>query len=142
MGIKISGCINACGHHHVGHIGILGLDRAGVENYQITLGGDATETAEVGSRVGPGFSYEEILPALERLIAAYLALRETSGETFLETYRRLGDRFLERFRQRFHARKDRRRSGVQAREGFPRMRNPARPENRSRRFPWRRRPPC
>ena len=88
--IKISGCINACGHHHVGHIGILGLDRAGVENYQITLGGDATETAEIGSRVGPGFSYEEILPALERLIAAYLSLRETSGETFLETYRRLG----------------------------------------------------
>ena len=88
--IKISGCINACGHHHVGHIGILGLDRAGVENYQITLGGDATETAEIGSRVGPGFSYEEILPALERLIAAYLTLRETSGETFLETYRRLG----------------------------------------------------
>ena len=54
--IKISGCINACGHHHVGHIGILGLDRAGVENYQITLGGDGTETAVIGERAGPGFA--------------------------------------------------------------------------------------
>ena len=53
--IKISGCINACGHHHVGHIGILGLDRAGVENYQITLGGDGTEDAAIGERAGPGF---------------------------------------------------------------------------------------
>jgi sulfite reductase (NADPH) hemoprotein beta-component len=88
--IKISGCINACGHHHVGHIGILGLDRAGVENYQITLGGDATETATVGERAGPGFSAEGILPAIERLVTAYLDLRENRDETFLETYRRLG----------------------------------------------------
>ncbi|MDZ4093713.1 MAG: nitrite/sulfite reductase [Paracoccaceae bacterium] len=88
--IKISGCINACGHHHVGHIGILGLDRAGVENYQITLGGDGTETAVIGERAGPGFSYDEIVPAIERLIMAYLALRNHTDETFLETYRRLG----------------------------------------------------
>lgn len=88
--IKISGCINACGHHHVGHIGILGLDRAGVENYQITLGGDATNTAEVGGRVGPGFAYDEIVPAVERIVMAYLELREGPEETFLETYRRLG----------------------------------------------------
>ncbi|WP_425090560.1 nitrite/sulfite reductase [Tropicimonas sp. S265A] len=88
--IKISGCINACGHHHVGHIGILGLDRAGVENYQITLGGDGTETAAVGERAGPGFSYDEIVPAIERLIYAYLDLRDAPEETFLETYRRLG----------------------------------------------------
>ncbi len=88
--IKISGCINACGHHHVGHIGILGLDKAGVESYQITLGGDGTETAAIGSRTGPGFSYEEIVPAVERLIEAYLALRFNETETFLETYRRLG----------------------------------------------------
>ncbi len=88
--IKISGCINACGHHHVGHIGILGLDRAGVENYQITLGGDGTETTVLGERAGPGFAYDEILPAIERLIAAYLDLREDAAETFLETYRRLG----------------------------------------------------
>ena len=66
--IKISGCINACGHHHVGHIGILGLDRAGVENYQITLGGDGTETAAIGDRTGPGFAYDEIVPAVERIV--------------------------------------------------------------------------
>ncbi len=88
--IKISGCINACGHHHVGHIGILGLDRAGVENYQITLGGDGTETAAIGERAGPGFAYDEIVPAVERLIEAYLALRIEPGETFLAAYRRLG----------------------------------------------------
>ena len=88
--IKISGCINACGHHHVGHIGILGLDRAGVENYQVTLGGDGTETAAIGERAGPGFSAEEIVPAIERLVAAYLEVREAPEETFLDTYRRLG----------------------------------------------------
>ncbi len=88
--IKISGCINACGHHHVGHIGILGLDRAGVENYQITLGGDGTETAVIGERAGPGFAYDDIVPAIERLITAYLAVRQSPDETFLATYRRLG----------------------------------------------------
>ncbi|MCJ8140145.1 nitrite/sulfite reductase [Falsirhodobacter halotolerans] len=88
--IKISGCINACGHHHVGHIGILGLDRAGVENYQITLGGDGTETAVIGERAGPGFAYDEIVPAIERLVLAYLDQREGPEETFLAAYRRLG----------------------------------------------------
>ena len=88
--IKISGCINACGHHHVGHIGILGLDRAGVENYQITLGGDGTEDASLGTRTGPGFSAEEIIPAIERLVLGYLDLRNDPGETFLQAYRRLG----------------------------------------------------
>ena len=88
--IKISGCINACGHHHVGHIGILGLDRAGVENYQITLGGDATETAAIGERAGPGFSAEEIVSAIERLVLGYLDLRSGADETFLDAYRRLG----------------------------------------------------
>ncbi|SEM88905.1 sulfite reductase (NADPH) hemoprotein beta-component [Gemmobacter aquatilis] len=88
--IKISGCINACGHHHVGHIGILGLDRAGVENYQITLGGDGSETAVIGEKTGPGFAYDEIVPAIERIIAAYLEHREAPEETFLEAYRRLG----------------------------------------------------
>ncbi len=88
--IKISGCINACGHHHVGHIGILGLDRAGVENYQITLGGDGTEDATIGERAGPGFSADEIIPAVERLVMAYLDLRGDPAETFLQTYRRLG----------------------------------------------------
>ncbi|MCV2875363.1 nitrite/sulfite reductase [Rhodobacteraceae bacterium XHP0102] len=88
--IKISGCINACGHHHVGHIGILGLDRAGVENYQITLGGDHSEAAAIGARAGPGFSADALIPALERLLRAYLALRAHSGERFIDTYRRLG----------------------------------------------------
>ncbi len=88
--IKISGCINACGHHHVGHIGILGLDRAGVENYQITLGGDHTETAAIGERAGPGFSADDIVPAIERLIDAYLDLRLDADETFIVAYRRLG----------------------------------------------------
>ncbi|MGP6085354.1 nitrite/sulfite reductase [Antarctobacter jejuensis] len=88
--IKISGCINACGHHHVGHIGILGLDRAGVENYQITLGGDHTETAALGERTGPGFPAEEIVPAIERIVDAYIANRDGAEETFLQTYRRLG----------------------------------------------------
>lgn len=88
--IKISGCINACGHHHVGHIGILGLDRAGVENYQITLGGDGTETAAIGDRTGPGFAYDEIVPAVERIVDTYLEQRESGEETFLQTYRRVG----------------------------------------------------
>jgi len=88
--IKISGCINACGHHHVGHIGILGLDRAGVETYQITLGGDGTEDAALGERTGPGFAYDEIVPAIERILRAYLKLREGRAETFLAAYRRLG----------------------------------------------------
>ncbi|WP_179380341.1 nitrite/sulfite reductase [Jannaschia marina] len=88
--IKISGCINACGHHHVGHIGILGLDRAGVENYQITLGGDGSERTAIGERAGPGFAYDQVVPAIERLILAYLDLREGAEETFIDAYRRLG----------------------------------------------------
>ncbi|MDO6455908.1 nitrite/sulfite reductase [Celeribacter halophilus] len=88
--IKISGCINACGHHHVGHIGILGLDRAGVENYQITLGGDGTEDMVLGDRTGPGFAYDEIVPAIERILKTYLELRDSPEETFLMAYRRLG----------------------------------------------------
>ena len=90
MKIKISGCINACGHHHVGHIGILGLDRAGVENYQITLGGDASETAALGTRTGPGFSYEDIVPAIERIMRTYLDLRTDADESFLQAYNRVG----------------------------------------------------
>ena len=88
--IKISGCINACGHHHVGHIGILGLDRAGVENYQITLGGDGTADAVIGERAGPGFGAHEVISAIERLVMAYLDLRTDTSETFLQTYRRTG----------------------------------------------------
>ncbi|MGJ8589678.1 MAG: nitrite/sulfite reductase [Yoonia sp.] len=101
--IKISGCINACGHHHVGHIGILGLDRAGVENYQITLGGDGTETTTIGERAGPGFSAEDIVPAIERLVTGYLSLRQDADETFLQAYRRLG---MEPFKAILYPRED------------------------------------
>ena len=88
--LKISGCINACGHHHVGHIGILGLEKAGVESYQITLGGDGGAEAEIGTRAGPGFGADEIVPAIERLLLGYLQLRLDRDESFLEAYRRLG----------------------------------------------------
>ena len=88
--IKISGCINACGHHHVGHIGILGLDRAGVENYQITLGGDGTEDATLGDRTGPGFAAEALIPAIETILDTYLHGRKSRAETFLAFYRRVG----------------------------------------------------
>ena len=88
--LKISGCINACGHHHVGHIGILGLEKAGVESYQITLGGDGGAEAEIGTRAGPGFGADEIVPAIERLLLGYLQLRLDRNESFLEAYRRLG----------------------------------------------------
>jgi sulfite reductase (NADPH) hemoprotein beta-component len=87
--INISGCINACGHHHVGHIGILGVDRRGEEYYQITLGGSSDETASLGKVVGPSFSYEAITDAVEGIVTTYLAQRR-DGERFLDTYRRVG----------------------------------------------------
>ena len=89
--IKISGCINACGHHHVGHIGILGLEKKGIENYQITIGGDATEDAAVGGTLGHGFAAEDVPDAIERLIDTYIARRETPDEPFIAAFRRLGD---------------------------------------------------
>jgi sulfite reductase (NADPH) hemoprotein beta-component len=88
--IKMSGCINACGHHHVGHIGILGLDRGGVENYQITLGGDGTEDAHIGKCIGPGFSADKLIKAIEAIINVYLNDRKNRNETFLNFYRRVG----------------------------------------------------
>jgi sulfite reductase (NADPH) hemoprotein beta-component len=90
LNIRISGCINACGHHHLGHIGILGLDRAGVENYQITLGGDGYDIPAIGQRAGAGFPAEEVVPAIDRLLRAYLEVREDASERFLDAYRRLG----------------------------------------------------
>jgi sulfite reductase (NADPH) hemoprotein beta-component len=87
--LKISGCINACGHHHVGHIGILGVDRKGEEYYQITLGGSGAEDACVGEIVGPAFSYDTVVGAVETLIDTYVGIR-TAGERFLDTYRRVG----------------------------------------------------
>ena len=87
--IKISGCINACGHHHVGHIGILGLEKAGVEFYQVKLGGDASENAAVGKVTGPGFSQEELVDGIERLVDYYLDVRK-DGERFIDSFNRLG----------------------------------------------------
>jgi sulfite reductase (NADPH) hemoprotein beta-component len=89
--IKISGCINACGHHHVGHIGILGVEKKGGELYQITVGGDATENASVGKILGPGFDAEDVPDAVERLVDAYIAHRESPEEPFIAAFRRLGD---------------------------------------------------
>jgi sulfite reductase (NADPH) hemoprotein beta-component len=88
--LNISGCINACGHHHAGHIGILGVDRRGEEYYQLTLGGSADENASIGKIVGPAFSGAEIVDAVELVVETYLKLRN-SGEKFIETYRRLGE---------------------------------------------------
>jgi sulfite reductase (NADPH) hemoprotein beta-component len=90
--IKISGCINACGHHHVGHIGLLGVDRRGEEIYQITLGGSGDETAAVGALVGPGFKTDQVAGAVETLVDTYLKLRERPEETFLAAVRRLGQK--------------------------------------------------
>jgi sulfite reductase (NADPH) hemoprotein beta-component len=87
--IKISGCINACGHHHVGHIGILGVDRKGVENYQILLGGSGAEDASLAEIIGPGFDKDRVVDAVEDIIDAYVGLRR-DGEHFLDTYRRVG----------------------------------------------------
>jgi sulfite reductase (NADPH) hemoprotein beta-component len=87
--LKISGCINACGHHHAGHIGILGVDRKGVENYQLLLGGSGAEDVSLGTITGPGFSEDGIVDAIEKATDVYLRERE-SGERFLDTYRRLG----------------------------------------------------
>jgi sulfite reductase (NADPH) hemoprotein beta-component len=89
LSIKISGCINACGHHHVGHIGILGLEKRGEESYQITLGGDASENAAIGEIIGPGIKADEVPDAIERLVAVYLAERQ-AGEDFIAAVRRLG----------------------------------------------------
>ena len=88
--IKISGCINACGHHHIGDVGILGLDKAGVENYQVTLGGRPGLDAALGEKMGPGFSESELMLALDRMFSAYLTLRESPSELFADTVRRLG----------------------------------------------------
>jgi sulfite reductase (NADPH) hemoprotein beta-component len=88
--IKISGCINACGHHHVAAIGILGVDRKGVENYQITLGGSAREDCSIGELVGPGFSYEQVVDAVETVVDTYLGLRLSPQEPFLDAVRRVG----------------------------------------------------
>src|SRR6266850_1019951 len=98
--INISGCINACGHHHVGHIGILGVEKNGEEFYQITLGGRADERAELGALLGPAVPYGKVADVVEEVVAAYLELRERPHETFVETVKRLG---VEPFKERVYA---------------------------------------
>ncbi len=97
--LNISGCINACGHHHVGHIGILGLDKKGEENYQITLGGRSDGKAAIGEIVGPAFPADKIVDAVETVLRTYLDLRET-GEAFIDAYARMG---REPFKERLYA---------------------------------------
>jgi len=88
--LKISGCINACGHHHAGHIGILGVDRKGEENYQLSFGGSAAEDTSLARIIGPGFSEDGVVDAIEKAVHVYTALR-ADGERFVDTYRRIGE---------------------------------------------------
>ncbi|MCY0146787.1 nitrite/sulfite reductase [Hoeflea sp. G2-23] len=88
--IKISGCINACGHHHVGHIGILGVEKKGAELYQISLGGSADENASIGDILGRGFEPDQVTDAVETIVEVYLANRSAASEPFIDCYRRIG----------------------------------------------------
>ena len=98
--INISGCINACGHHHVGNIGILGVEKNNEEFYQITIGGRADENAALGTLIGPAVRYAEVVDVVEDIVAAYVELRENPQETFLQTVDRTG---IEPFRERVYA---------------------------------------
>jgi sulfite reductase (NADPH) hemoprotein beta-component len=98
--INISGCINACGHHHVGHIGILGVEKNGEEFYQITIGGRADEKAELGALIGPAVPYGQVADVVEDIVAAYVELRERPDESFVQTVKRLG---VEPFKERVYA---------------------------------------
>ncbi|MFZ5691643.1 MAG: nitrite/sulfite reductase [Pseudomonadota bacterium] len=98
--INISGCINACGHHHVGHIGILGVEKNGEEFYQITLGGRADENAELGTLLGPAVPYEQVADVIEDVVAAYIELRARPDELFIDTVKRIG---VEPFKERVYA---------------------------------------
>jgi len=98
--INISGCINACGHHHVGHIGILGVEKNGEEFYQITIGGRADEGAELGVLIGPAVPYGEVADVIEDIVEAYLSLRQRPDELFVDAVKRLG---VEPFKERVYA---------------------------------------
>jgi sulfite reductase (NADPH) hemoprotein beta-component len=98
--INISGCINACGHHHVGHIGILGVEKNGEEFYQVTIGGCADEAAELGTLIGPAVPYDDVADVVEDVVEAYLDLRERPDELFIETFKRVG---VEPFKERVYA---------------------------------------
>jgi sulfite reductase (NADPH) hemoprotein beta-component len=98
--INISGCINACGHHHIGHIGILGVEKQGQEFYQITLGGTADENARLGTLIGPAVPYDKVADVVEDIVAAYIELRERPDEIFIDTVKRVG---IQPFKERVYA---------------------------------------
>ena len=98
--INISGCINACGHHHVGHIGILGVEKNGEEYYQLSIGGRADENAAMGTLIGPAVPYAEVADVIEDIVEAYMALRERPEELFIDTVKRLG---VQPFKERVYA---------------------------------------
>ena len=98
--INISGCINACGHHHVGHIGILGVEKNGQEFYQVTIGGRADESAALGTLIGPAVPYDQVADVVEDIVEAYLALRERPDELFIDVVKRLG---VTPFKERVYA---------------------------------------
>jgi sulfite reductase (NADPH) hemoprotein beta-component len=99
LDLNISGCMNACGHHHVGNIGILGVDKKGAEFYQITLGGNANHDASIGDILGPSFAADAVPDVIEEILNTYLDLR-TEGERFIDTYRRVG---IQPFKERAYA---------------------------------------
>ena len=98
--INISGCINACGHHHVGHIGLLGVEKNGEEVFQVTIGGQADENAVLGTLIGPAVPYAQVADVVEDIVEAYLELRTRPDEIFLDTVKRVG---VEPFRERVYA---------------------------------------
>jgi sulfite reductase (NADPH) hemoprotein beta-component len=100
--LNISGCMNACGHHHIGHIGILGVDKKGQEFYQVCLGGSQSRDASIGKILGPSFRQEDMPDVIERILGTYVDLR-IEEETFLETYRRVG---IDPFKERVYAQAD------------------------------------
>src|SRR6056297_865034 len=97
--VNISGCMNACGHHHIGHIGILGVDKKGQEFYQVSVGGSQSKQASIGNILGPSFKREDMPDVVERILSTYVSLREDE-ETFLDTYRRVG---IDPFKERVYA---------------------------------------
>lgn len=98
LDINISGCMNACGHHHIGHIGILGVDKKGREYYQITLGGRGDKMSRIGDKMGPSFESDEVADVVEKIVSLYVELRH-DGELFIDTYERVG---MEPFKERIY----------------------------------------
>jgi sulfite reductase (NADPH) hemoprotein beta-component len=100
LDLNISGCMNSCGHHHAGHIGILGVDKQGAEFYQISIGGNQGNDAAIGKVIGPSIAQDGVADAVERLIRVYLARRESEHERFIDAVRRIG---IEPFKEAVYA---------------------------------------